>query len=293
MKKLLCFLFALLALVGCAKNNAPMDGPSDEPVVDENPYNLVTPGKLTLSMSTDFAPLEFVDLTKEGQEKYCGSDVELAKYIANALGLELEIKAMEFDASQAAVANHLVDISISGYSYTANRAASYLLSINYSDDEYDPQVIMVAKKDEAKYTTLASINNADFQIAAQNGALQQDLVKEQLPNAELKAIDDLNAVYDLLAGGTYDGVAVAGEVADTIVAANPDKFVVVLEQFDATKYTGNHALMNIENTALCEAVDKAIASLPEGQYTKWTEEGQALFLSLGDNAAEAIVAEQE
>ena len=200
MKKLLVVfvvMMMVLSLSACSKK--------EETVVDEGntteetaTYKLVSDGVLTVSMSTDFAPMEFVDLTKSGQDKYVGSDVELAKYLANALGLELLIKPMDFDTCQASVANDIVDISISGYSYTTQRAASYLLSEDYYSEGDSGQVALIAKANEDVYTDLNSLNQAGVEVAAQNGALQQEIVIEQLPNATLKPVDDLNAAYDNL-----------------------------------------------------------------------------------------------
>ena len=285
-------MMMVLSLSACSKK--------EESVVDDNKapeespaYKLVSDGVLTVSMSTDFAPMEFVDLTKTGQEKYVGSDVELAKYIANALGLELLIKPMDFDTCQASVTNDIVDISISGYSYTTQRAASYLLSEDYYSEGDSGQVALIAKANEGVYTDLNSLNQAGVEVAAQNGALQQEIVIEQLPNATLKPVDDLNAAYDNLAAGTYAAVVVASTVAETLVASAPDKFAIVSEQFDDSKYTGYHILINLENEGLKTAIDAAIASIPEDQYKTWQDEAQALFLSLGENAAEDIIAEDE
>ena len=67
-----------------------------------------------LATSPDFAPLEFEDLSS-GEAQYVGSDIELAKYIAEKLGVELEISAMDFSAVQAAIPSGQADIAISGF----------------------------------------------------------------------------------------------------------------------------------------------------------------------------------
>ena len=297
MKKVVVMLITvlmMLSLVACGKKS------EEEPVVAddgnetvETGYKLVSDGVLTVSMSTDFAPMEFVDLTKTGQEKYVGSDVELAKFIADYLGLELLIKPMDFDICQASVANGIVDCSISGYSYTAQRAASYLLSEDYFSEGDSGQVALIAKENVEVYKDLASLNQAGVEVAAQNGALQQEIVEEQLPNATLKAIDDLNAAYDNLSAGTYAAVVVANSVAETLVASYPEKYAIVPEAFDDSKYTGYHVLIALGNDELKDAINEAIAAVPEDQYKTWQDEGQALFLSLGENAAEDIIAEEE
>ena len=49
---------------------------------------------LKVAMSPDFAPMEFVDATKTGQDQFVGFDVTLAKYLAQEMGMELEIVPM-------------------------------------------------------------------------------------------------------------------------------------------------------------------------------------------------------
>ena len=44
-------------------------------------------GYIEIATEPYFAPNEFIDPTKSGEEAYTGSDVELAKYIGEALGV--------------------------------------------------------------------------------------------------------------------------------------------------------------------------------------------------------------
>ena len=43
---------------------------------------------LRVAMSPDFAPMEFVDAAKTGQDQFIGFDVTLAKYLAKEMGME-------------------------------------------------------------------------------------------------------------------------------------------------------------------------------------------------------------
>ena len=88
MKKLLVMLVLVLSVICLA-------GCGDQPAKEVE--GIIEQGKLYVGVSTDYAPYEFLDLTKEGDEKYVGSDIDLAKAIAKELGLELVIKAMAFD----------------------------------------------------------------------------------------------------------------------------------------------------------------------------------------------------
>ena len=139
MKKFLAILMAalmLFSITACTSSNEPAaePGPAPEAGGGEEPAEeqlTLEAGKLLVAISPDFAPMEFVDTSKTGQDQYVGFDVTLSKFIAEQMGLELEIKPMSCDACQAAVQTNTVDMSISGFSYTPERAENFNLSDYY------------------------------------------------------------------------------------------------------------------------------------------------------------------
>lgn len=288
----------LVAFVGCGEKEEKKEDEFwkeytnyEVSKVDAKDYNFINKGKLTVAMSTDFAPFEFVNLNKTGQDKFSGSDVALAKKLAEALGVELEVKAMDFDAILTSIDNGIADVAISGFSYLPSRAAAYQFTKCYYDEGDGGQVIVIKKADAEKFTSISSMNNAEVKIAAQNGALQQELVQLQTPNAVLVKIDDLNAAYDQLKAGSLDGVAVAQTVAETLVKAN-NELVIMKEAFDF-KDTGSFAICKKGNTALADLLNKTIDELQAKKaYEKWVEEADAVFNGLGDKAAEIIPEEE-
>ena len=158
---------------------------------EDKDLGLVEKGKLIVVTSSDYAPYEFIDLTKTGQEKFVGSDMALAKYLANKLDLELVIKAMDFNALLTALDSGKADLAIAGLSYTEERAA-YMFSSCYYGDGDGGQIVVTLKENIDKYNSLESLNVKENKIAAQNGALQVGLVQSQLPNASLIEITDLD-----------------------------------------------------------------------------------------------------
>ena len=50
-----------------------------------------------------FAPFEFIDSSKSGDDQYVGVDIEIAKYIAERLDVELRIVPLEFSAVLAGI----------------------------------------------------------------------------------------------------------------------------------------------------------------------------------------------
>ena len=57
----------------------------------------VAEGKLTVATSPDFAPYEFYAIGEDGTPALAGFDMALAQYIADDLGLELEVVTVDFD----------------------------------------------------------------------------------------------------------------------------------------------------------------------------------------------------
>lgn len=234
----------------------------------------VTPGVLTVATSPDFAPMEFTDPTKQGQDMYVGFDITLAKYIAEYLGLELQIMPMSFDACQTAVYAGTADLAASGFSWTEDRAQNYNTSDYYhAGDNEDEQVLITLASNGDKYATAEGLKGA--KIGAQNASLQQSLTTEQLSDSELVLFTDLGTGVLQLKNGDFDCIAVAKGNGDAIIANNPEiamsgfKFVV------DEKYTGNVILLQKGNDALTEAVNAAL-SASKDQWDTWYNEAKAI-----------------
>ena len=100
-------------------------------------------GQLVVSTNASFAPYEY----KKG-DKFAGIDMEIAKMIADKLGLELVIEDMDFDAVVTSVGKNGVDIAMAGLTVTATRQQV----VNFSDAYYEGayQVILV-KEDNTEF----------------------------------------------------------------------------------------------------------------------------------------------
>ena len=184
-KKLLALAMALclavLCLAGCGQKT---DG-----------------GTLTVATSPDFAPMEFVDTTKSGQDQYVGFDIELAKYIADAMGKELVIQPMSFNACQTAVGTGSVDMAISGFSWSEKREEGYNLSDPYyPGDNESQQVIITTKANENMYLTPEDFKGV--KVAAQTASLP--LIS--ISTAPIKTVIGTNTV-DCMRSGLLYGAA--------------------------------------------------------------------------------------
>ena len=295
MKKLFAMLLALvmtMGLMACgaqptAANDTGGDAAGEDAAVTE-PANALekikADGVLTVALSPDFSPMEFVDSSKTGQEQYVGFDITLAKYIAENLGVELVIEPMGFDASQTAVYTGSVPMSISGYSWTEERAQNYELSDYYYAGENETRQALLIKKENAdKYASPEDLAGQD--VGAQNASLQMQLVTEQLAGANPVAIGDITVGVMELKSGNIEALAVAYGNAEMIVDANPD-LVICTWEFDVkAEYAANVIMMQKGETELLDAVNAILAQAKGSNlYDGWYKD--AVELGKSENAQE-------
>ena len=234
--------------------------------------------KLTVAMSPDFAPMEFVDTSKSGQEQYVGFDVTLANFLAGELGMGLEIKPMSFDACMTAVQLGSVDMAISGFSWKPDRAENFLLSDYYiaGDNETQQSVVTVKAKEN---TCKTQADFSGWKVGAQASSLQEQLVKDELipAGAELVVYKSIDDAVLALQTGKIDALAVAHGNGEAIIANNPD---IAFTGFDFDvdpKYENNVILLNKNSTEMLEKVNKVLAkAMAAGVYDGWYEDAKAL-----------------
>lgn len=241
---------------------------------------------LKVATSPDFAPMEFVDSSKKGQDAYVGFDISLAKYIADGLGKELEIVPMSFDACMVAVETGTVDMGISGFSWTEDRAPNYNFSdYYYAGDNEAEQTIVTTKENEGKLSSAADFSGK--KVAAQTGSLQLSLCKEQLPaDCEIIEVGDLTTAFLQLQNGDFDAIAVAVGQAKVFISNNEESVALSGFNFEIDpKSVGNVVMMQKGADELTEKVNELLAkAYADGLYEKWYNE--ALELSGVDTAIE-------
>lgn len=231
---------------------------------------------LTVATSPDFAPMEFCDVSKTGQDQYVGFDIMLAKYIAEELGMELEILPMSFDSCPTAVTSGKATLAISGFSWMEDRAANYNLSdYYYAGDNETEQVIITLKDKEGQFASVDDF--AGMKIGAQNASLQEQLCQEQLPGAEIVTIGDLSTALMQLKKGDFDFIAVAKGQADVFLSNDPDVALSGFEFDVDPKYVGNLVILKKGDDEMTEKVNAILAKAEAaGLYAEWYEEAEIL-----------------
>ena len=273
MKKIIALamsaLMLLALLAGCAAADA---GPG------KNTYNLSTvkEGYLTVITSPDYAPYEFYSLDAEGNPTLAGFDMALAQYIADYLGLTLEVVPMDFNGILGEMQNGAADLAIAGLSPDPDRESA----MDFSDMYYEGKQAFITVADKAGlFADLASTNGADFTIAAQTGTIQNELAAQFSPNAQIVNLVKATDIIAELISGKIDGAYVEWDVAVAYQANYPELTIVCEVPYEAE---GNVIGVNKGNADLLKYVNEALNKcVADGDFAKFVAE--ALDLATGAN----------
>ena len=275
MKKMLAMILALvmsLSLVACGGGeDAPADEGTDAPEVEEAVLKTVTDGVLTVATSPDFAPYEFYAIDEAGNPQLAGFDMALAQYIADYLGLTLEVIPMDFDGTIMELGNKNVDISLAGYSPDPERADLMDFSDVYITGG---QSFVCTQANKDQFTDLASANNPDYSIGAQIGSIQAGLAQEHTPDADIIEMSKVTDLVAELVSGKMDGAFIETMVAESYAKSYPDLCIALEVPYDAE---GSVVGVSKGNAELLAGVNEAIAAaLADGSMAKFVEEANEL-----------------
>lgn len=278
-------LLTVVAVVAALSLSVILAGCTTVDMSKAGPEEIKEYGKLVVATSPDFPPFESLD--KAGN--VIGWDIDVAKALAEKLGVELEIQKMEFDAVLSSVAAGKVHIGMAGISNTAKRDESVDFSLNVFDSS---QMIIV----RADNTSI----NGPMDLAGKTVAVQAGTVGNWLAEMDedyaYNFDDDGNVLLDepilgapktvtKLSSGLMAIQQVKNGQADAVILDKlPAKTIVEklnaeggnqLKILDMSVYDDAYAFAIGEgNTALKAWIDEALTELKEEGFfeelnSKW------------------------
>lgn len=210
----------------------------------------IASGKLYMSTNATFPPYESTNDAGE----FVGIDIDVAKAIADKLGLELEVMDMDFDAALLAVQQGKADIVMAGVTVTKDRQMVMDFSNSYATGV---QKVIVKEGSDVTMDNLG-----EKLIGCQRGTTGYIYASDTPENGgygedHVIAYDDGGTAVQALINGQIDCVIIDGEPAEAYAAANPGLTVL-----DGTWVEEQYAIgMAKGNTQLLEAVNKALEEL--------------------------------
>lgn len=210
-------------------------------------------GKIVVGLSADYAPYEFHAMIN-GEDKVAGFDVDIANEVAKDLGVDLEIKQMDFDALISALKSGQVDAIISGMNPTDDRKEQ----IDFSDIYYESKhAVLVKKEDVDKYKSVSDLDGKV--VGAQLASTQQQIVESEINAGKVSLLQDVNSLVLALKSGKIDALVTEEPVARMAAENNPE--VALTDITFKTEGGGNAVGVQKGSPKLVGEINKTIARL--------------------------------
>ncbi|MGF1514467.1 MAG: transporter substrate-binding domain-containing protein [Elainellaceae cyanobacterium] len=213
------FLTTLTVLLGLtlAACTATGEAPVDEAPVDEAAVEGDGDQVLVMATAADYPPYEFYEAAAGGGEPV-GFDIDIAKYITDQLGYELEIQDMAFNNIIPALQGERVDFAMAGMTPTEARKQS----IDFTDVYYDAKSTIVAPAD-AGYEGYDDLAGAT--VGVQLGSIQEKELKLQAETIDGITVEPRNKISELvqeIKAGRIDAAVIENTVSKGYVQNNDD-----------------------------------------------------------------------
>ena len=164
----------------------------------ENIKAIKEKGVITVATGT-YVPFEY----RDDDDNIVGFDIDLAQYIADKLGVDMEVTDMEFQSIVPSIQNGEYDFSIAAMYKTDERCEVVDMSKSYCDSG----MILAVKKDSEYADTVKSLADCDgLKVAVKEGATSYNVAQSFLdenPDVSYEIVqykDTVGCVSDLLAG---------------------------------------------------------------------------------------------
>lgn len=201
--------FFCLQLSSCASLHSKYSTPNDRLQAIQQR------GTLLVAIAPDYFPYEYISPEKKIQ----GVDIQLAQYIADALGVSLKFITGNIQNVFYQLETGNCDLAISALTYTLGRDNAFLLSQSYltTDAEYG---IMVRREDASNYVNLSSLQDA--RIVSVKDSPAQALARNALTGYALFVAESTEAAFYGVNTGKIDACVCLVSEAEEYILTHPE-----------------------------------------------------------------------
>ncbi len=227
-------------------------------------------GKLRVGMECGYAPYnwqqtretEFTAAIADGNGFADGYDVQIARRIAEALDMELEVVKTEWDGLIPSLNAGNIDLIIAGMSPTAERK----MTIDFTDYYYQSELVVVVRAD-GPYAGAKKLEDLSGAVICAQLNTFHDTVIDQIPGV----IHDMPRetfpamIVNLLAG-SVDGYVAERPGAEADVMANPGLTYVKFDEgmgFEASEDDTAISIGIAYGSPYKDAINEVLASISE------------------------------
>ncbi|NMP38431.1 MAG: transporter substrate-binding domain-containing protein [Clostridiales bacterium] len=136
------------------------------PATDNSLEKVLEAKKLVLGLDATFKPMGFTD----DQNNIVGFDIDLAKEVCKRLGVELELKGIDWETKEKTLDANQIDCIWNGMSYSDKRNEAMNLSEAYMDNK---MVFVVS----ASGAIASQADLSQKKVAVQSGSTAQEILE--------------------------------------------------------------------------------------------------------------------
>ncbi|WP_353092618.1 transporter substrate-binding domain-containing protein [Tissierella praeacuta] len=259
-------LSMMIATIGCTKATSKSEANVDS--TSSSLEKIKEKGKIVLGTSADYPPYEFHKLIN-GKDEIVGFDIEIAKKIADDIGVELEIVDMKFDGLLAALVTNDVDFIVAGMAPTPERAETVDFSISYYAGK---QKLIVRKDDAAKLKEPKDFKG--LKIGVQKSTTQEDIAVEKFTESEIVGLSKITDLVLEINNNKIDGIILSEPVAEAYVAQNKNLYMAEVTLGEEPNVA---VALNKGNKDLQDSINETLDKLvKEGSIDKLIQEATIL-----------------
>ena len=263
----------VMVLSGCgpaAQDATTDDGAADEETPTDEAVTLGDGTTLRVGMEAAYAPYNWqvtevseytIPIENVSGAFADGYDVQVAKIIAEGLGMEPVAVKLDFAGLIDALNNGQIDIVCAGMSVDPDRAQSADFSDSYIDDD----IVMITTKDSAYAgaTTFADLAGASIMGQA---ATMYDTVIDQIPDINhMTPGETVPVVVESLSSGTSDVITYSMLSVPKLLETYPDFVELEMtDKFEGSVMPDNAAIAKGQDAAL-EKINEIIGTIPEDE----------------------------
>lgn len=215
-----------------------------EETAEESKEEAAAGGVLVMGTNAEFPPYEFYE-----DNDIVGIDVEIAKAIAEKMGMELQIEDMAFDAIIPAVTSGKADFGAAGMTVTEERQRS----VEFTDTYANSNQVAIVKEDS---DIAGSADLEGKTIGVQLGTTGDALATE-LKDATVERYNKGLEAVQSLTQGKIDAVVIDQATAQAFVKKT-EGIKILEEKMSEEEYA---IAIKKGNTDLVEKMNAAIAEL--------------------------------
>jgi polar amino acid transport system substrate-binding protein len=208
-----------------------------------------------------------------------GFDIDMAKAMAETMGVKLELKSMPFDQLIPALEQGTVDVVLSNLTITVDRN----MRVAFAGPYFVSGKCLITKEQEmAQADEADDLKEADAKIAVVKGTTSEIFVKELLPNAKRMPVEDVDKATNLVSNGEANAFLTDFPICLSVIKRFPESgfqsvvSLLTYEPIGIALPANDPLLLNLANNFIDRAEN---VGLMQGLALKWFGEAKLTVIS--------------